>query len=517
MILSLKQLIDLNLATITIDSKLVVDCTTIYVINATYKSKNLPIRDKKITITLPSELHHLAPEHLYEQNIGLVIEIDTERSRNEQVTILANLPSTPAPACVTISDPVLKNKVMTATICVASRHAPLLPTEAVVVCDKGRCTIAKITVPVTDITIKDGSLFLCSELKFTFHRDIVKKAMNLLEEAMGHNEEEPVEFSVIISPLFGDDGSKSTGNWADDAENVSSGASSPVPNIPREVMASPFDGALTDVISKEEQKATEKAQRKAEQAKREDEQSQRLKQKLLEEKALKALRLKDLADIARVEQERQESEAKAKEERAKRDALVKEFEALDPVVKIATNVDLQNWLKDPDTWRTTISQLRSSTSHVGCDEQEEVEQLPQILAKTFLPKVVENLKTLAQEQGLLLQVTEQQVQKGIMYFIDVTDLLANGVLNVRVSAWSNEIVVGKLTDDGTQQWGTCANVDHKSYNALLSMFPEMDSTVQHVMQTRDLQKIQRPHQRQYGQQKVMYMLVPVPMHYPSYA
>jgi hypothetical protein len=507
MILSLNLLFILQFANIT-NGKLEVNCDTIRVIKATYNGKKLAIYDKKITIKLSSDLRDMAPEDLCQQNIDLVIEIDPKQSIDKNIKVLVNLPSTHA----TVSDPMLKDGQLTATICVASIHARSLPERAMDVIVRNKCTIATITVPVTDITNKDEFLNLQSSgLKFTFHRDIAKKAMNLLKEAMGHNEEEkPVEFSANISPspLFNDNGNKSTGNWADDADEIDpyspSPSPSPVPTLPREVEANPFDGVFFNVSSKDEQKAKRKAQREAEQAKREAEQFQHLEQERLEQERLEALRLKDLADIARVEQKRQEAEAKAKEEWVKHDALVKEFEALDQIVKNAVNVNLEQWVQNPETWRATIANVMSGTTHAI--EPVEVQNLcPEIWVKTTVENVVKNLQALAQQHCLQIKVTIQQYDNCRMYFIDVAALVTKCIFDLRVSAWGNEIVFGQKMPDGTLKHGTCANVHHRSYDALMSVFPNMKNIVQKVIQTREECKHHKPLHIQ--QQCVIYVPV----------
>jgi hypothetical protein len=117
-----------------------------------------------------------------------------------------------------------------------------------------------------------------------------------------------------------------------------------------------------------------------------------------------------------------------------------------------------------------------------------------IWIKTHDPKVVRTLLSIGRQHGFELCGTEQQYARGTVHFVDVSHLLNAGILTLRVSARGNEIVVGELTDDDTLRWGTCANVWNDSYDALVSMFPAMSVTVQQVVKTRAVLKIQKQHQ-----------------------
>jgi hypothetical protein len=122
-------------------------------------------------------------------------------------------------------------------------------------------------------------------------------------------------------------------------------------------------------------------------------------------------------------------------------------------------------------------------------------KFPQIRAKTTRATIVKNLSVLANKCGLQLDGTEIMRDDGItIYMIDIGHLLDAGILGLFVSARGNEIVAGQPTDDGTFRWGTCVNVVHKSYGALMALFPEMSAIVQQVIATRVALKVQKPHQ-----------------------
>lgn len=260
MILSLKHMLAYSLATVTKDGKLVVECSTILVTKAMYKGKVVRVFNGAITIILPKDLHNIALENLCEQIIDLVIEVDPKRSRNEQVKTMAGMRTAPAPARATVPVPVLEDGFMKVTICVASTHAPYLPAGEIVG-TMGGCTIALVTIPIVDIIADDdGSMCLGSGLRFRFHRDIAEQAMVLLNKARNKQAEEqsvspasPIPPPSCISPMpmFDDDGSTSSGNWADDADgNVSS--------LPREEEANALMGAFDNIFTRQEQKAEQR-------------------------------------------------------------------------------------------------------------------------------------------------------------------------------------------------------------------------------------------------------------------
>jgi len=488
--LSLNTLLALKLAAATKDGKLVVCCSSICVIRCTYKGKELRIVDGAITITLLGDLKSIAPEQLCDHGIDLVVEVDPKRSRNVQVKTMAGLSS--APKQDAIQAPVLKDGKLTATICVSSTHASSFPVGAVIVGMRSGCTIARLTVNVADILVGDD-MSLCLQstgLKFTFHRDIAEKAMVLLNQA--HEEAPEREGQLIIQQLLADCAQRAKED-AERCKNVAKATASPVPYntfdgrdvispvptlLPRNVEATALSGIVI-APSRKEQKALEKAERDAQKAQRDAEKDKRLEEKRKANEEEEARRLQDLADIACVEHMKAEA------------------------------------------WRN-----QNATNAVQPVAQEEAGQ-PQVWGKTFRKDVVINLEALAKKHRLSLSVVTRQYTNGLMYFIDVSALLAAGILTLRVSAWGNEIVIGQPTDDGTHLWGTCVNVDHESYGEIVAMFPEMDITVCQVMETRTALKVQKPHpcpqQNQYQHhQPVMWVPYPMVMNnqqsaYPLYA
>lgn len=423
MFLPLEKLLALGLVTVTND-KLVVCCKTIYVIECTYKKKPLHIVKHAITIALPTALKSLAPEQLHDQDIGLHIEVDPIRSRNEQIKAMAELSYAPAPLQATIPAPVLEGNNLTATICVATTHSSFLPDGAQVVEQIRTCTIAQVTVDPTSITYVGGTQYSLKLAKggvliFTFHRSIAQQAMELLEKARndgdkvdGHQiSKKPIndDTRAILppTPLFNSDGedNKTSESWADDAENAENASRS----------SSPITPPVSPV----------------------------------------------------------------------------------PITPPASPVP--------------ITPPASHDSPVLSIEQEQPKASAPILAKTPHADIVKFLTNLARKKGLDLKGDEQQHSERTMYFIDVSEFLAKEILKMRVSAWGNEIVAGILTDDETMEWGTCVNIHHSYYDALVAMFPEMGDTVQHVIQTRKDLQIKKPHHY-----KVMYVPVPVFMTYPSY-
>lgn len=478
MFLSLEKLLALGLVTVTND-KLVVCCKTIYVIECTYKEKPLHIVNHAITIALPTALKSLAPEQLHDQDIGLHIKVDPIRSRNEQIKAMAELSYAPAPLQATIPAPVLEGDNLTATICVATSHSSYLPNGTWVVEQRGTCTISRVTMNLTSITYVDGTryslkLAVDSVLLFTFHKDIAKEAVQLLNQAhdeasikegrqliqkrlaecelaakndaqrcrdasVTQSSSTPFLSCILPTPMFDDGkGSTSTGIWADDADVASTHASVP---FPREEEANALTGAFDNVLSRDEQKTMAKAQKEKE-AQRQAELA-----KCAEEEE-EAQRLKEAEEAQRLEQETQRQS------------------------KLAEQQHTTNIHDAPDI------------------------TVPSIWIKTYNTEVVKTLLSMDRQCRLELQGDEQKHARGTAYRINVSPLLVAGIVTLRVSVRGNEIIVGELTDDGTLRWGTCANVWNGSYGAVVSMFPEMSVTVQRVIETRATLKIQKPHQQQ---------------------
>jgi hypothetical protein len=417
----------------------------------------------------------------------------------------------------TTPTPVLEGDNLTATICVASAHASSLPARVVIVGTRSGCTIARLTVNVADILMGDDkSLCLQSVgLQFTFHRDIAEEAMVLLNQAHEEATEREGQLTIqqrlaecaqraeedadrcrnvakatassmpyntfggrdVISPVPTRDGRATTYVWTDEVNTP----------LHREIEPNALSG-IEIAPSKKEQKALKKAERDAQKAQRDAEKAKRLEEERKANEAEEARRLQDLADIARVEQEHMEAENKAAEA-------------------------LKQWLEEPEAWRNQIATI--TTNAVQPVAQEEAGQ-PPIWGKTPCKNVANTLQALAKQRGRLLHVDARQYTGGPMYFIEVSALLATGILTLRVSAQGNEIVIGQPTDDGTHLWGTCVNVDHKSYGKIVDMFPEMDNNVCQVVDTRTARKVQKSHQYQYQHQHhhlQQVMWVPKPHQY----
>jgi hypothetical protein len=154
-----------------------------------------------------------------------------------------------------------------------------------------------------------------------------------------------------------------------------------------------------------------------------------------------------------------------------------------------------NWADDAENALLSTSASPPSPAPREEEVQCQPPKFPQIWAKTTCATIVKTLSVLAHKCGLQLDGTEIMRDDGItIYMIDIGHLLIAGILGLFVSARGNEIVAGQPTDDGTFRWGTCVNVDHKSYDALMALFPEMSAIVQQVIATRVALKVQKPHQ-----------------------
>jgi hypothetical protein len=558
MIFDFRRLVELGIVCITKDGSVQIDCMTLFVISATFNDTRLCVINGAITFILPTELKSMAMELLLERNVPLCVDVCPNKSKNKAIKAKAGLTPAPVPTTVpprhvpvaTVND----NGTIKATVCVSSMDAECFGNLVPEVIPMDNACCGDITLYSNDVTkqgegryslnLPDGRV-----LGFTFHRNIAKEAMGLLQkarvaadEAEGHANieqrkqrglkammkdsrqgangsvsREPVtsainipfsalDGQVVVSPelVFRDDESLEVLiQNADVAPSASAAPASAAPalaSLPREKVANALSGAFDAVLFRDEQQALEKAKRDDQKAKREAEKAQRFEQQRQTEEA-EARRLQDLADIERVEQERKEAKAKALYS-----ALVNEFQSIEPVVLIAVGLKtLEQWLTNPDEYRARIGKLMNPAQQEEAEKvfptDDSYDENHQIYVQTPRLDVVNKLKTLAKKQGLQLPVTEQQHVAGIKYIIDVSALLAKGVLKLRVSALGNEIVVGVLTSDGTQQWGTCANVTFGSYVAVVSMFPEMDVTVQDVIATRDALKIQKPYQRRYQYQQ----------------
>ncbi len=524
----MRQLLTSGIATVTKDGKLVVCCTTILVIRCTYKGKVLRVVNGAITIILPMDLKSIAPEQLCEYNLDLVIEVDPKRSRNVQVKAMAGLSSAPAPVrsqehCVPIAG-ANGDGTFTVTVCVSATDEEHLSKFADKVYRMGALALcANININPTEITDNgDGrySMMLKNEgvLNFTFHYVIAEEAMNLLQTAQNDADcavgrakiekmmqdglvammkdslpketpvctsySEPVAstndsaYSVfgsrqVASPVPTCDGS----NWTDDANETV------LAPLSREMEANAFSGIVI-APSRKEQKALEKARRGVEQARCAEEEAQRLKKKQLEQEAEEAQRQKDMEDMARVEQEREEAENKAAEARAQHNALVQEFQSIDPIARIAVGLEtLEQWLEEPETWRVAIATIMTSA----------VQPVYPIFVKSQNFEYLNAMVRLAQTNGIRLKIE----QSGRFFLLNVALLLNKGILTLRISARGNQLICGHLMGDGTLQHGCIANVDSTSYPAVVAIFPDMVKTIQQVVQTREELRAEKHHVQHY--------------------
>jgi hypothetical protein len=439
MFLPLRVLITLGIATVTKDGNIVINCSTIRVIKCTYKGCVKRITDGAITITLPKTLQSIAPEQLCEQDIGLVIDIDLMQSRNPDIKAMAEL--TTAPMRHTVPAPVLENGVLTVTICVTSSDASNLPQDATNIIIMGEATSAQVTIKPDDVTnqgegryslnLPDGRV-----LWFTFHREIEKDALDLLQKARVAADEAEGRAYIMqrkqkgLEAVARDSRPRPNGNTQCVEPNKSANG----------ISHGLFDGKDGDVESPE-----------------------------------------DWIHNAYVAPASDAPAAPASAAEAQR---LKEAEEAE------------------ETQR--LEQQHTTNIHDAPD----IMVLP-VCAKTYDPMVGETILSIGHHRGLELQWTEQQHEQGIAYFIEVSPLLVAGILTMRVSAWGNELIVGELTDDGTLRWGTCANVWNGSYGAVVSMFPAMSVTVQQVVKTRAILKIQKqPQHQQRG-----FLPVPEPTHF----
>ena len=92
-----------------------------------------------------------------------------------------------------IHRPVLKNKQLHATVCVPSQYASFLPEGAEIVGTEGEYTVALINMDVNDVYGAYGEyiiLYDYSQLRFTFHGDIAKEAVALLERGQSQAQDQ---------------------------------------------------------------------------------------------------------------------------------------------------------------------------------------------------------------------------------------------------------------------------------------------------------------------------------------
>jgi hypothetical protein len=550
-----------------------VDCNKLFVCQAEFDKRPLALtKDKMLDVPLPTYIG-CALEDKMDALDTLKVVVVPEHSKHLKLKAMAGL--TPAHAPVPSParhTPVVSqhgNRTITVTVCVSSNDGdclskltPVPPTPM------GKACCGDITINPADITDK-GDGFYALQLKdgvlgFRFHRDIAEGARTFLEKGWdaadcaegrrcielkkqnglvamkrdsrpGANDGascieaeasttvemfSPFSGKAVADPLF-DNGEKSSGDWVKDVKKLSpttsASASPPPPVLPRDEVATAFDGALNNVLTKEalkHQKDLEKEARRLERLAK----AERLAE--AERQAAQAAQTREEAFRAKsiiLELEAQKRMKREQEEKDRLDCLTEEFEGIQPFTRDFLKITLEQFLTDPEGCRAMIADLQESSVPVQEEAQEEDDSLsvqdgefPQILAQTPRADVVKNLQALAKEYSLEVHVTVNKYAKGPMYIIDVSTLLAMGILTLRVSTRGNEIVVGKLTSDGKHEWGYCVNVVNGSYNAVVSMFPEMDDMIKDVMSMRDALKIQKPHQRRYQHQHLQQGLLPIP-------
>lgn len=158
-----------------------------------------------------------------------------------------------------------------------------------------------------------------------------------------------------------------------------------------------------------------------------------------------------------------------------------------------------NWAEDaedtnppPVPTPTPASALAPVLPHEE-EEEEEDQQPPPILVyvKNRSRGPLDAMVVLAKSHGIDLVV----VYSGPVFLLDVSLLLAKGILTIGVSALGNEVVCGVMTAGGTFKYGCISNVDQTSYPALLAMFPEKARTLEQVVQSRFANKVVKPSPR----------------------
>jgi hypothetical protein len=469
--LNVAILLSLSLLSLTVDGTLVINCASLFLIEATFNKQPLlkKLKEKELFIPLPKNIQHLAIPDMAEYLATLKVVVDPEHSRDKRVKAMAGLTPTcapvPSPARHT---PVVSqngNGTITGTVCVSSSAQERLSTLTPVPPTKmGNACCGVITFNPADVIdkgegyydlkLEDGSI-----LQFKLHNEVKKEVRALLEKAwdaadcaegrrriklikqkgldaaqrdsrQGANagvsciEAEAHTTVKIFSafdgrwvaspdPMFGL--GVSSRDWAYDAEGTNP---PPVPTpahvLPRNEVATATSGLKITLSARDQ-----RAQRKKE-----------------------------------------ESERK-KQEEAKRG----EEELLVATARIA---ELQT---------------------VPVQEEEAQQPSDPIYVKNKISEPLDAMVALAESLGIHLGGV---VHSGPVLLLDVSPLLANGFLSVGVSARGNELICGVMTDDDTFKYGCISNVDPTSYPALLAMFPEKAETLEQVVQSRHANKIAKP-------------------------
>lgn len=527
MFLSLERLFALKLANITRDGKLVIKCSTIRVVNATYQGKQQRIVDGSITIRLPNNMN-CGPELLCEHDIGLTVEVDPHKSHNPEVKKMAGIAPSRSVAgggALTIEEPTLVDGVLTATICVATIHASSLPAGSTVVAERGQCTIAIAFLPVSELKSEYNG-YSYGSLNFNFHRDIASRV-----EALLHPVEEtkiPPTSPLLTSPspiILGL--GTPTGSWADDAdddENASASTSTSTPVLAPVLPPSEVANALSGIkisLSKEQNAARKEQKRLAAEQKRLAEE-QRL---LDEEKEAEEAKVREedfRKESIRIElkaRQRQEEERKKKEAEQ---ALVKEYDGLDPFTKTHLGITKEQFLADPEECRARIREFLNSAvpeqeKKGGPEEQEGgsvKDQGPSVLLKTPDPNVVDNIVAYGKEHGIHVLVTSRSdATWGTMHFMNVFGLIGLKLINFAPSRKGNELRGGvNQMDDKTFPPGYHAFLCSGSYAAIVSIRPDLADTVRQVM----LKRVQMKHPSKGSSAGQGILPTPLPLPLPQY-
>jgi hypothetical protein len=514
MFLSLKRLYCLGLVTITKNGELNINCCGLSVTNANYNGRQCRVINGYITIRLPPH-QNLAVEMLSDQDIGLVIEINPAKSHDKRVKAGTGLTS--APKHATVPAPVLEDGFLAATICVATSHVSKLPEGAKVTATKSGCTIAEVSVIISDVLIGDHGLLLESTgLAFAFHRDISEEATDLLQKAReaaavaegqanikrmlqrgldavekdsqsrtnaGASCVKPVTSTDANAysafggqrvaspvPIFCED--LSSGVWADDDERVLPPAS-PAPAspalLPREKEATAFSGALENVGFRNEKKPT-KAQKK------EAERLAKLAEAQRQAELDKAKRLENEAkenafreESIRIELAHRRMKEEEEEEQRRRESLGAEYDAVQSFIRAHLGITREQFIASPDNCRARIAELQNSAQQ---EEEKSAIPVPYVTIHTPNKSYMEGLCRQADALGIKIVI----YQSGKHWCADIT---ADDMQMLNVFRWNQHMWIS------TKQGGYKVQVGRDSYQALMKIRPDVASIVQEAMELQD--------------------------------
>jgi hypothetical protein len=380
---------------------------------------------------------------------------------------------TSAPTCTAVPAPVLENGFLTATVCVASSNASNLPQGATNIINMGGATSAQVSIKPNDVTYKGNKCYSMNlpdgrVLYFTFHCAIAEEASALLKQAQDEADlalgRQNIQTLLDICTTAANIDAQrcrdaSAANIdAKRCRDASAAKLSSMPSLSCILQQPMFDDGTGSTGNWAVDAAV--ASTHAVPFPREKE----------------ANALTGAFDNVLFRKE-----AKAQKE--------KEAQRQAELAKCAEEEEAQRLEQETQRQSELAEQQHTTNIHDA-----PYIMVPPVCVKTYHSLVIRTLLSIANQYGFELQGNEQQYTQGTAYFIDVSPLLVAGFLTMRVSARGNEIIVGELTDDGTLRWGTCVNVDHKSYGALMALFPEMSAIVQQVIATRVALKVQKPHQ-----------------------